>query len=91
MPSRFQFALVGFSIVKSFRQIRKTCCKKASKSAKKVVNVLFDVTTVCISCLKHVDFRGQSVSFNDETSRFKLEQTREIVHASCLNVKGSIA
>ena len=32
------------------------------------------------------DFRGQSVRrFNDETLRFKREQTREIVHASCLN------
>ena len=31
----------------------------------------------------------QNVKINYETSRFKREQMREIVHASCLNVKGN--
>ena len=41
-------------------------------------------------CARAFNFTGESVRFNDETLRFKREQTREIVHASCLNVDGSI-
>ena len=40
--------------------------------------------------MKHDDFTGKSVRFNDETLRFKREQMREIVRASCFNVIGSI-
>ena len=38
---------------------------------------------------KRVNFTGKSVRLNEETLHFKREQTREIVHASCLNVNGS--
>ena len=41
-------------------------------------------------CARPFNFIGKSVRFNDETLRFKREQTCEIVHASCLNVDGSI-
>ena len=47
----------------------------------KVSKVFFDVIIVYILYFKHNDFTGQIVQFNDETLRFKHEQTREIVHA----------
>ena len=57
---------------------------KASRLAEQVAKSFFDVIIVYILFFKHDDFTGKSgVRFNDETLRFKLEQTREIVHASC--------
>ena len=64
---------------------------KASKQAEKVAkrSLTVDVIIVYILCFKHVDFIGESVSFNEEMSHFKCEQMHEIVHASCLNINGS--
>ena len=47
-----------------------------------------NVIMVYIFYLKYDDFTGKTVRFNDETLRFKREQTCEIDHASCLNVNG---
>ena len=64
---------------------------KASKHVEKVAKSFLHVIIVYIFLyFKYDDFSGQSVRFNDETLRFKREQTRDIVHASCLNVNGSI-
>ena len=63
-----------------------TC--KASKNAEKVAKSFLRRHN-CLQIILHDDFTWKSVRFIGETLRFKREQTREIVHASCLNENSS--
>ena len=83
---QFEFALVGFTVVKSYKN---KMLFKGSKHTEKKQNVFFHVVIVYKLYFKHGDFARKSVRFKDETLRFKREQPHEIVDASCLNVNGS--
>ena len=63
---------------------------KATKRAKKVAKRSLSCHICLYIMLQTCRLYEESVTFNYETSRFKREKTREIFHASCLNVNGSI-